>query len=129
LEGTPVIYEYPCPNTPKNVYRIGYDPYRQQFGTSLSAIFVYKPVIQGEVTKNVIVAEYVGRPYDPDDVNYIAFMFADLYNTQVMHENEVTHVKDWFRKTKRLHYLAAQPDAVISANIKNSLVSRIYGCH
>ena len=129
LEGTPVIYEYPCPNTPKNVYRIGYDPYRQQFGTSLSAIIVYKPVIQGEVTKNVIVAEYVGRPYDPDDVNYIAFMFADLYNTQVMHENEVTHVKDWFRKTKRLHYLAAQPDAVISANIKNSLVSRVYGCH
>ena len=129
LEGCPVIYEYPCPNTPKNVYRIGYDPYRQQFGSSLSAIYVYKPVIQGEITKNIIVAEYVGRPYDPDDVNYFAYLFALLYNTQVMYENEVTHVKDWFRKTKRLHLLAAQPDSVISANIKNSTVARVYGCH
>jgi hypothetical protein len=129
LEGCPIIYEYPCENTPKNVYRIGYDPYRQQFGSSLSAIYVYKPVIQGESTKNIIVAEYVGRPYDPDDVNYIASLFAMLYNTQVMYENEVTHVKDWFRKTKKLHLLAAQPDNVISANIKNSTVARVYGCH
>jgi hypothetical protein len=129
LEGCPILYEYPCENPPKNVYRIGYDPYRQQFGSSLSAIYVYKPVIQGEATKNIIVAEYVGRPYDPDDVNYIASLFAMLYNTEVMYENEVTHVKDWFRKTKKLHLLAAQPDNVISANIKNSTVARVYGCH
>ena len=46
-----------------------------------------------------------------------------------MHENEVTAVKNFFRRIKRLSLLAAQPDKVISANIKNSKVKRIYGCH
>ena len=46
-----------------------------------------------------------------------------------MHENEVTHVKDYFRRRKQLHYLAYQPDEVIKKNVKNSKVNRLYGCH
>lgn len=129
LEGCPIIYEYPIDNAPKGLYKIGYDPYRQQFGSSLAAIYVYKAIAKGESTKRIIVAEYVGRPYETDDVNNYAKLFAELYNTQVMHENEVTHVKDWFRRRRLLHLLAAQPDAVISKNVKNSTVARIYGCH
>lgn len=129
LTGCPIIYEYPMADPPKGAYKIGFDPYRQDKGTSLASIIVYKPVIQGEYSKMQIVAEYVGRPQEADDVTYIAKLFAMLYNTQIMYENEVTHVKDYFRKRKELHYLAAQPDAVISKNIKKSRVARVYGCH
>ena len=129
LEGCPVIYEYPSITAQKGAYKIGYDPYRQEKGTSLAAIIVYKSVIQGSYTKNIIVAEYVGRPESADDVNYYARLFAELYNTQVMYENEVTHVKDYFRRRRWLEFLALQPDVVIKNNVKNSKVARIYGCH
>jgi hypothetical protein len=46
-----------------------------------------------------------------------------------MHENEVTHVVGYFEKKKKLHLLAAQPDAVISKNINKSKVDRVYGIH
>lgn len=129
LEGCPVIYEYPAEVPMRGAYKIGYDPYRQDKGSSLAAVYVYKSVIIGDRTKRIIVAEYVGRPGEADDVNYICRLFAELYNTTIMHENEVTHVKDYFRRRKQLHYLAYQPDEVIKKNVKNSKVNRIYGCH
>lgn len=129
LEGCPVIYEFPMQDPPKNAYKIGYDPYRQDKGTSLACVYVYKPKIKGEYKSMEIVAEYIGRPSEADDVTYIAKLFALLYNCQIMYENEVTHVKDYFRKKKELHFLAGQPDDVISKHIKKSTVSRVYGCH
>lgn len=129
LEGCPVIYEYPAEVPQRLAYKIGYDPYRQDKGSSLAAVYVYKSVIIGDRTKRIIVAEYVGRPGEADDVNYICRLFAELYNTTIMHENEVTHVKDYFRRRKQLHYLAYQPDEVIKKNVKNSKVNRLYGCH
>jgi len=129
LKGCPIIYEYPSDTPAPGAYKIGYDPYRQDKGTSLAAIYVFRPVVQGHSTHRVIVAEYVGRPSETDDCNYIARLFAELYNTQVMYENEVTHVKDYFRRRKQLKFLAAQPDAVISKAVKNSKVARVYGCH
>ena len=56
-------------------------------------------------------------------------MLADLYNAEIMHENEVSHVKNYFRRIKRLDQLALQPDTVISKNVKASKVSRVYGMH
>ena len=46
-----------------------------------------------------------------------------------MYENEVTGVKNYFRRIKRLGLLALQPDSVISKNVKHSKVARVYGCH
>ena len=129
LEGCPVIYEYPPEVPMRGAFKIGYDPYRQDKGSSLAAVYAYKSVIIGDRTKRIIVAEYVGRPGEADDVNYICRLFAELYNTTIMHENEVTHVKDYFRRRKQLHYLAYQPDEVIKKNVKNSKVNRVYGCH
>ena len=127
--GAPVIYEYPIPNAPKGLYKIGYDPVRQDSGTSLSSIIVYKGYMSGSFTKNCIVAEYVGRTETSNETHYIAELFAELYNTQVMYENEVPDVKTYFLQRKKLHLLALQPDAVISKNIKSSTVNRVYGCH
>ncbi len=129
LKGCPVIYEFPSNNPPKGLYKIGYDPIRQDEGTSLIGIIVYKGAEIGSYSHSVIVAEYIGRMESPDDNDEIAEYFADLYNTQIMHENECTGVKNYFRRKKRLGLLAAQPDSVISKNIRKSTVNRILGCH
>ena len=129
ISGCPIIFEYPVPNPPKGLYKIGFDPYQQDEGSSLAAIYVYKSVHSGTYSKNIIVAEYVGRPQEADDVSRIASMLADLYNAEIMHENEVSHVKNYFRRIKRLDQLAVQPDTVISKNVKASKVARVYGMH
>lgn len=127
--GCVVMYEQPNGTPPKGLYKIGYDPVRQDQGSSLAALIVYKGVQRGSHRKNIIAAEFIGRTENPEDMDRIAEMLADFYNTTIMHENEVTSVKNFFRRIKRLSLLAAQPDKVISANIKNSKVKRIYGCH
>lgn len=129
ISGCPIIYEYPVLNAPKFLYKIGYDPVRQDKGTSLASIVVYKGIHIGSMYYNIIVAEYIGRKDSADDIDMIAEYFADFYNTQIMYENEVTSVKNYFRRIKRLNLLALQPDAVISKNVKNSKVARVYGCH
>lgn len=127
--GCVVIYEPVIENAPKGLYKIGYDPVRQDSGTSLGAIIVYKGTHISTLTHDNIVAEYVGRPEMSEDIDHIAEMLAEYYNTTIMHENEVSSVKNYFRRIKKLHLLALQPDAVISKSIKHSKVSRIYGCH
>jgi hypothetical protein len=127
--GCPVIYEYPIENAPKGLYKIGYDPIDQENGTSLAGIVVYKSVHIGSVYHSIVVAEYIGRFEDPDDIDKMAEMLAIMYNTTIMHENMVTGTKNYFRRLKKLHLLALQPDAVISKNVKNSKVARVYGCH
>jgi len=128
-KGCPVIYEYPVEGAPKNSYKIGYDPVAHDLGTSYAAIIVYKSVIQGSQTHDIIVAEYVGRPELAQDADRIAEMFADLYNSQIMHENMDKGTRTYFRRIKRLNLLASQPDAVINNNVKNSRVARVYGSH
>ena len=127
--GAVMVYEEPVNNAPKGLYKIGYDPVRQDSGTSLASIVVYKGVHKNSLYHSIIVAEYVGRLETAEDIDKIAEMLAEYYNTQIMHENEVTGVKNYFRRIKKLHLLAAQPDEVISKNIKKSNVARVYGCH
>lgn len=129
IRGCPVIYEFPKQNPPRGLYKIGYDPIRQDSGTSLAGLIVYKGTAVGEYYHDNIVAEYIGRYEDPDDIDRLVEMFCDYFNTTVMHENEVTGVKNYFRRIHRLNLLAGQPDAVISKSIKHSTVSRVYGCH
>ena len=129
IKSCPVIYEYPVDNAPRGLYKIGYDPYRQDEGTSLASVIVYKGNNKFSYTRDTIVAEYTGRPKTTDECNRIVLMLAILYNAEVMYENEVPEVKSYFANKKKLQYLAAQPDGVISKNIKNSRVNRVYGIH
>ena len=132
IRGAIVIYEYPTPDAPKGLYKIGYDPYRQNQAadsTSLGATYVYKGVLQGSATYDCLVASYVGRPNTSDDYNRNLEMLAELYNAEIGFENEVTEVRSYFTKRKKLHLLAVQPDAIISATIKHSKVARVYGIH
>lgn len=133
LNGGVVIYEYPVENPPKGLYKIGFDPYRQQSSSmtlpSLASVYVYKARHRLSATRDTIVAQYVGRPYSPDDVNRYVEMLAELYGAEIMYENEVTHVKDYFIRRKKVHLLAAQPDTVISKLVFNSQANRVYGIH
>lgn len=129
LDGCAVIYEPPSPLAQKGLYKIGYDPVEQENGTSLAAIIVYKAVQFGAITHSCIVAEYIGRFSDPDDIDLMAEMLADYYNTQVMHENMFRSTITFFRRKGRLSKLAYQPNSVISASVKSSKVDRVYGCH
>ena len=133
LRGGVVIYEAPVVNAPKGLYKIGFDPYRQDMSTlavpSLGVVYVYKTFHRYSQKKNQIVAQFVGRPYDPDSVNRVAEMLAELYNAEIMHENEVTHVKNYFMRKKKLHLLASQPDSVIASVHNNSKTKRVYGIH
>ena len=131
LNGSPVIYEYPVPNAPKGLYKIGYDPYQQDQsgGTSLGAVYVYKGTTTFSYSRDMVVASYVGRMKTADDTHRIVELLAELYNAEIMHENMIRDVKSYFEKNRKLHLLAAQPDAVISKTIKNSKVARIYGIH
>jgi|FLOH01.1.fsa_nt_gi hypothetical protein len=129
--GCPVILEPPIANVSIGFYKAGYDPYRQDQseGESLGAFYIYKSSNTFTYTRDQIVAWYVGRPSTSDVFNRNVELLAELYHLELMHENEVTEVKSYFRKRKKLNLLAAQPDAVISKNIKNSRVSRVYGIH
>jgi hypothetical protein len=132
ITGCPVIYEYPISaRPPRGLYKIGYDPYRQDqsSGVSLGAIWVYKGNHKFSYSRDAIVAEYIGRPQSFDTFNRIVLLLAELYNAEIMYENEVTAVKTYFQNQKKLGLLASQPDNVINANIKNSRVDRIYGIH
>ena len=129
--GAIVILEPPIEGVQKGFYKAGYDPYRQDQsgGESLGAFYIYKSTNDFTYSRDMIVAWYVARPQTSEMFNRNVELLAELYNLELMHENEVTEVKSYFTKRKKLHLLAAQPDAVISKNIKNSRVARVYGIH
>lgn len=127
--GEIIMYEQPIYDAPRGLYKIGYDPVSQDKGSSLACIVVYKGVHSYSFTKNIIVADYIGRPDSVEDCHYIAMQLAELYNTKIMYENNVFDAKNYFRRLKKLYLLARQPNAVISKNIKDSKVERTYGCH
>lgn len=129
--GCLTVYERPIENAPKGLYKIGYDPVRQDSGTSLVSYVVYKSNMKGvsNFYNDNIVAIYIGRNETNDDNHRIGELLAMWYNTQVMYENEVPDVKTYFQRRKLLSLLALQPDGVISKAVKKSTVSRIYGCH
>lgn len=132
IRGAVIIYEFPEPVPPFGLFKIGHDPYRQQFAptsVSLGATYVYKGFKKFSYTRDMIVAEYIGRPNTSDDYNRTLEMLAEFYNTQIGYENEVTEVYSYFNKRNKLKLLAPQPDTIINAVIKNSKVKRIYGVH
>lgn len=131
VTGAVVIWEWPVENPPAGLYKIGFDPYRQNSSVtdSLGACYVYKGLNDFSFNGDLLVAEYVGRPETYDEAYRMVDMLSELYNAEIMFENEVTSIVDHFRHIKKLHKLALQPDKVISTSVKNSQVARTYGIH
>lgn len=127
--GATVIYEPPVDNPPFGLYKIGYDPYQQDLGTSLGAAYVYKAGLKGSYKRHTIVASTVGRAKTSDDMHERVLRLAVWYNAQVMHENMTKDVQNYFRQQNMLRYLSFQPDEVINAAVRKSKVKRIFGIH
>lgn len=128
-KGSILIYEAPIPNAPFGSYCIGYDPVTQDDGTSLACCVVFKKSVQGSASKNIIAAVWIGRNETNDENHQVVEMLAELYNTKIMFENMSQDTKTYFRRIRKLHLLALQPDAVISKSVKKSTVNRVFGCH
>lgn len=134
LTGCVVIYEQPEKEDTKGLYIIGYDPIfqdkSQERKPSLASIYVMKTYARFSYSAGSIVASYVGRPDEVDTAHKLCAMLSEYYgNAEIMHENMAKDAVNYFTNKKKLHLLAVQPDAVISAAIKNSKVSRRWGVH
>lgn len=128
LKGACVFYEAPEEKTPdptqkRSLYKIVYDPYRDDGGgTSLASIIVYKGISENNWAAGLqddIVAEYIGRMDRVDDVHEIAVKLAVYYNAKIMVE---TNIADFIRYCKRegwTHLLQAKPIDAIAAAVKN----------
>ena len=127
--GAVVIYEPYIESAPYNSYCIGYDPVNQDDGTSLACVVVFKKSVQGSGRSNIIVAEWIGRNETNDDNHRVVEMLAEMYNSKIMFENMGQDTRTYFRRIRKQHLLALQPDNVISKSIKKSTVTRVFGCH
>lgn len=137
LEGALVIYEHPVYDKegkiPQGTYIIGHDPVAndEDGGQSLSSIYVLKTKKSYATHGNdMIVAEYVGRPFQGRHVtNELLEKLAMYYgnnNRMIYYENVRGNVKEYFEKRKKLRLLAHQPETVMTKKVQTS-ANRIYG--
>lgn len=128
LKGALVCYEAPeeeTPNPTKNrsLYKVVYDPYRDDGeGSSLASIIVYKGISEDNWATGLqddIVAEYLGRMDLVEDVHELCVKIALYYNAKVMVE---TNIPDFVRYCKRegwYNLLQSKPYDAISRSVKN----------
>jgi hypothetical protein len=140
LQGAVMIYKQPehiGGVVPAGAYIIGHDPFRVEGGvsrltaeTSLGATYVMRT---NKYSKEIgapgtIVASYIAREDNSDDYNYNLYKLAKYYNAQVMHENDVGHVKQYFQYKKSLGLLAPTPIHLVEKHTPNSnTINRKYG--
>lgn len=115
LKGCLTIYEHPSEYIPDGLYKIVYDPFRDfnidrmDRGVSCGAIYVYKGYDKTEHYADMLVAQYVGRTQNPDDVHELALKLALYYNAKIMPEMDLPGFFKYCLTTKRLSLLAPTP--------------------
>lgn len=134
-EGCVVIWEHPyidsTGNTPFGLYIAGCDPIDQDDASSspsLGSVFIYKTFISANVTYNIPVAEYTGRPNRADEFYEHVRKLLLYYNAKCLYENQLKGLKAYFETKKCLHLLKEQP-GIIADIVKDSKVNRGYGIH
>lgn len=129
-EGSIVIWEHPCPETPIGLYIAGCDPYdHDQSGTnSLGSVFIYKRIQNFESYSDIIVAEYTGRPKTSEEFYENVRKLLVYYNARLMCENQNTGLFVYFNNKHCDYLLADQPD-IIKDIVRDSKVNRRKGCH
>lgn len=132
--GSIVIYEEPekvNKEIPPFLYIAGCDPYdhdRAENTTSLGSMFVYKRFYQADKTRDIIVAEYTGRPELADDFYENCRKLCIYYNAKLLYENQLKGIKVYFQNKNSLHYLYQTPE-ILKDIVKDGHVSRSYGTH
>lgn len=130
LAGEIVIWEHPMDNPPWGMYFAACDSYDfDQSGTnSLGSVFIYKRFTSFELTYDVIVAEYTGRPQKAEQFYENVLKLLQYYNAKMLYENQNPGILVYFRNKHVDYYLADQPD-ILNKIVKDSRVSRGKGIH
>lgn len=128
--GAIVIWEHPVKDAPFGLYIIGVDPYdHDQSGTnSLGSCIVYKRFQDFESYRDVIVAEYTGRPKTAEEFYERVRRLAMYYNAKIMYENQNKGLFSYFKNKHSDWMLADQPD-ILKDIVSNTTVNRGKGCH
>lgn len=128
INGAIVIYEHPPDRIPnptykRSLYKIVYDPIKDDGGgTSLASILVYKGFSDGEWNmgmQDAIVAEYIGRFDQVNDIHEIALKLATYYNAKILVENNIPDFIRYCKMNGFHHRLQISPYEAISKAIKN----------
>jgi hypothetical protein len=140
LKGAMMIYQQPLTHNgviPEGAYIIGFDPYKVEGGvaevtseTSLAVAYVMRT---HKYTKELgspstIVASYIAREDLTDDCYYNLYKLAKFYNAQIMYENDVGNVKQYFQTKQALNMLASTPIHAVEKFLPNANTNnRRYG--
>lgn len=114
LRGVLEVFEHPPENLPppstwNALYKITYDPVKDDMGgSSLASIIVWKGFSaenweQGK--KDLIVAKWIGRFESTYDIHEVAIKLAMYYNAKVFPELDVPEFYKWCSKEGLLRYL------------------------
>lgn len=114
LRGLIEIYEpppehLPPPTTWNSLYKVVYDPVKDDLGgSSLASIIVWKGFShesweQGK--KDLIVAKWIGRFESTYDIHEIAIQLAMFYNAKVFAELDLPEFYKWCAKEGLVHYM------------------------
>lgn len=120
LRSAIIVHEHPSPNKPaptfKNpMYIVVYDPVKDEEGTSLAAVLVFK-AWELENFKNIqynIVAEWYGRMPTLEGNHEIALMLARYYGAKVLPEINNKDFVRYAKKTNRFRMLQPKPGLAI----------------
>lgn len=132
MEGAIQIWEHPPTGIiPKGMYIAATDPYDQdQAGesSSLGSTLIYKigDFREGGV-RDMIVAEYTGRPATAKEHHENVRRLCMHYNALNLYENEKNSMKFHFEANNSLYLLSNTP-SVLKANASGT-VQRTYGQH
>lgn len=127
VRGCLTIYEHPPEVIPPHLYKVTYDPVRDDNidkmskGVSLAAIYVHKAVQKFDGVYDQLVAHFVGRLPNVDMLHEIAIKISLYYNAKIMVEMNLNGFYKYCIETKRLGLLAPTPMLTIgkiNPNIK-----------
>lgn len=130
--GCIVIYEHPYKKDgkiPYGLYVTGIDPYAIDVSVtsvSLGSTFIYKRIANMNETRNIIVAEYTGRPGKSEDYSDNIMDLLEYFNSKALFENNRGSIKQHFQIKNKLSLLAVQP-SIINKILKDSQSEQGYG--
>lgn len=125
LRGAITIYEHPPEIIPKGLYKVVYDPVRDENidtmskGVSLAAIYVYKTIQRFDGVFDQLVAHYVGRTQNTDDIHETALKLAQYYGTKVFVEMNLPGFYKYCIHARKLHMLESTPMLTIGKVVPN----------
>jgi hypothetical protein len=132
MVGAIQIWEHPpSGQIPHAMYVAGTDPYDQDKAgesSSLGSTFIYKigDFREGGL-RDMIVAEYTGRPETAKEHHENVRRLLMYYNAKDLYENERNSIKFHFEANNSLYLLSSAP-TILKATA-NTTVNRTYGQH